>query len=135
MEKRKNQPAFVRKWKAFWSKVKSVTDPIERVVGKIGNVLYHMRKIFLTVPVVLVGMRVYLYAKEKLPAEVGLLLQENGGYQYMLDRDTALSCCMVITGACLLLMYLSRKTIYPWIISLFTLILPLFLVISNMFPA
>lgn len=135
MAKKKSQPVFVQKWKDFWAKVRSVTDPIENAVGKVGNVLYHLRKIILTIPVAMIGMRVFLYAKEKLPADVGLLLQENGTYKYMLDKNTALSCCLVVTGACLLLMYMSRKIVYPWIISLFSLVLPLFLVISNIFPA
>ena len=135
MAKKKQLPGFLGKIQNGYRRMRKFMEPVDKVLATIGKVLYHLRKIFMAIPVVIVGMKVFVYAKEKLPAEVGLLLQETGGYQYLLDRDTALSCCMVITGACLLLMYLSRKTIYPWIISLFTLILPLFLVISNMFPA
>lgn len=135
MEKNKKESAFLEKWKAFTAKVRSVTDPVGRVLSKIGNVLFHLRKVFLTVPVVLIAMRVFLYAKENLPAEVGILLQETGEYKYMLDRNTAMTCCLALTGACLLLMFMSRRTVYPWIISLFSLVLPLFLIVSNMFPA
>jgi len=135
MAKEKKQSAFVTKWKAGVKKFRSVTDPIDRVMAKIGKVLFHMRKFFLTVPVVLLAMEVFLYAKERLPQEVGLLLQENGQFKYLLDRNTAMSCCLAVTGACLLLMFMSRRTIYPWLISVFSLILPLFLIVSNIFPA
>lgn len=135
MAKEKKQSAFVTKWKDGVKKFRSVTDPIDRVMATIGKVLFHMRKIFLTVPVVLLAMEVFRYAKENLPQEVGLLLQENGQFKYLLDRNTAMSCCLAVTGACLLLMYMSRKTIYPWLITVFSLILPLFLIVSNIFPA
>ena len=36
---------------------------------------------------------------------------------------------------CLLMMLISRRTIYPWLISLFSLILPFALLITNIFPA
>lgn len=135
MEKEKKESGFAQKWKAGVAKYRAATDPVKRVLGKIGNVLFHLRKVFLAVPVVLLAMRVFVYAKERLPEDVGLLLQATGDYKYMLDRNTTLSCCMALTGACLLLMFLSRRTVYPWIISLFTLILPVFLIVSNIFPA
>jgi len=34
-----------------------------------------------------------------------------------------------------LMMWLSRRTIYPWIISIFTLVLPILIWITNVFPA
>jgi hypothetical protein len=42
---------------------------------------------------------------------------------------------MVITVGCLVMMFFSRKTIYPWIISLMSLLLPLLLIVTNTFPA
>lgn len=135
MEKEKKQWEFGRKLKTVFGKIKAVTDVIEMVVGKIGNAIIYMRKVLLTIPVVLLAMRVFVYAREELPQEVGLILQESGDFKYMLDRDAAMIVCAAITGACLILMYLSRRTIYPWIISIFTLVLPLFLIVSNMFPA
>ena len=40
-----------------------------------------------------------------------------------------------MTALCLLMMFLSRKTIYPWIISIFSLVLPFLLIVTNIFPA
>ena len=118
-----------------WEKTKEIWAKIERVFGIIGKVLYHLRKVFLTVPVVLLALRVFNECKERLPEDVGFLLQEGGTYRYVTDRGTALSVCMAITAGCLVMMFCSRKVVYPWLISLFTLLLPVLLVITNMFPA
>ena len=111
-----------------WAKVKHVLEII-------GKVLFYSRKVFLTVPVVLAAIKIYQIAKERLPQNVGVFLQDDGTFRYLFPMNTALMYCFVATGACLLMMYCSRKTIYPWIISLFTLVLPMLLIITNMYPA
>ena len=35
----------------------------------------------------------------------------------------------------LVLMLFSRKALYPWAVSIFTLILPVLLLVSNLYPA
>lgn len=114
---------------------KAVFEKTGHVLRVIGKVLYHMRKLFLAVPVVWLAVRLYGIAMEKLPPAVGLLLQESGEYARMVDRETAAMGCMAVTAACLLMMFLSRKTLYPWLISLFSLVLPLLLIVTNIFPA
>lgn len=116
-------------------KTKEVFQKIGHVLSIIGKVIYHLRKIFLAAPVVYAAMRIYAYAEQKLPETVGVLLMENGEYQYMLARNTAVLGCMGVTAACLLLMFCSRRTIYPWVISIFSLVLPLLLIVTNMYPA
>ena len=53
----------------------------------------------------------------------------------MISRDMAVLGPLGLTVACLLLMFCSRKAMYPWAISIFTLVLPLLLLISNLYPA
>ena len=132
MAKKKQLPGFLGKIQAGYRRMRKAMEPVDKVMATIGKVLYHLRKIFMAIPVVVAAMKVFVYAKEKLPQDVGILLQESGTYKYMLDKATTLQVCMSLTGACLLLMFLSRKIMYPWVISLFSLILPLFLVFSNM---
>lgn len=133
MDEQVNQPESAPKG-AGWQKTKTVFGKIGRVLSIIGKVLYHMRKLFFAAPVVWLALRMYRYAMEKLPAAVGLMLQENGGYFRYVQRDTALMGCMAVTGACLLMMFLSRRTLYPWLISVFSLVLPVLLIITNAFP-
>lgn len=116
-------------------KTKAAFEKTGRVFKVIGTVLYHMRKLILAAPVVWLAVRVYGEAMERLPETVGLVLQESGDYAYMLDKETAAMGCMAVTAACLLMMFCSRRTLYPWLISLFSLVLPILLIVTNIFPA
>ena len=42
---------------------------------------------------------------------------------------------LAAAAACLLLMFCSRKAMYPWAISIFTLALPVLLLVSNVYPS
>ena len=118
-----------------WKKTKAVFGKIGHVLDIIGKVLYHMRKLFLAAPVVWLAVRLYGYAMKELSETVGIWLQENGSYAYLIERETAAMGCMAVTAACLLMMFLSRRTLYPWVISIFSLVLPFLLILTNIFPA
>ena len=110
-----------------WQKAK-------RILSIIGKVLFRLRKVFMAIPVVYFAMRLGAYNMEHLPTMVGLNIQSNGTYAEMISRATAVNGCLAVTYACLALMFLSRKTVYPWVISIFTLILPIFLLLTNQYP-
>lgn len=132
MKEKLNQPESAPKGEG-WQKTKVVLDKTGRVLGIIGKVLYHMRKLFFAAPVVWLTVKMYGYAMENLPNAVGLLLREDGGYVRYIERNTAMMGCVAVTGFCLLMMFLSRKTLYPWLISVFSLVLPILLIVTNTF--
>jgi hypothetical protein len=66
---------------------------------------------------------------------VGINLQSSGEFAQTITRDLAVMGPLGLTAACLLLMFCSRKAMYPWAISIFTLILPLLILITNLYPA
>ncbi len=134
MKEKVNQSGSAQKGQAMQN-TKAAFQKAGHVFSVIGKVLYHMRKLFLAVPVVWLAVRLYGIAMEKLPPAVGLMLQESGEYARMVDRETAALGCMAVTAVCLLMMFLSRRTLYPWLISLFSLVLPLLLIVTNIFPA
>ena len=70
-----------------------------------------------------------------LPAQVGINLQTSGEYALEISRILAVMGPLAVTAVCLLLMFCSRRVIYPWLISLFSLILPVLILITNTFPA
>ena len=74
------------------------------------------------------------YTGGRLPQNVGLFIQANGEYLLTVSRQTAILAPMVITGSCLLLMFSSRRALYPWLISIFTLVIPYFMLASTVFP-
>ena len=67
--------------------------------------------------------------------EVGIFLQNNGNFLRMIDRGTAVVFPLLVTLGCLVLMMFSRKAMYTWAISIFSLALPLLILLSNTFPA
>ena len=113
--------------KTTWQKVKEV-------LSLIGHILFRLRKVFMAIPVIYFAMKLGAYNMEHLPEMVGLNLQSNGTYAQMISRTAAVNGCLTVTYVCLGLMLFSRKTIYPWIISIFTLILPIFLLLTNQYP-
>lgn len=94
-----------------------------------------LRKVILAAPVVILMMAIANECRKRLPEVVGLTLQINGSFGRMVDRDKAIMATTAITGLCLLFMFLSRKTIYPWLVSLMSLLLPIVLILINTFPA
>ena len=130
------------KWNALR---KDVTDGInttgstytrvKSIIGVIIMVLYRLRKIVLAIPVVFYALKIASYNMQNLPEIVGINLQSNGAFAETISRTTAVMGPLGITGACLVLMLCSRKALYPWAVSVFTLILPLIILFSNQYPA
>ncbi len=114
---------------------KSGWEKTGAVFQSIGIWIWRLRGLLMAVPVAIAAL--YLAGKNmsRLPEEVGINLLANGEYQYLISRNLAVVAPLLVTGGCLVLMMLSRKTVYPWIISIFTLVLPILIWFTNVFPA
>lgn len=118
-----------------WQKVKMILGKAGEVLGVIVNLLYKLRKVFMAAPVVYYAIKLARYNSVNLPKIVGINLQANGAFAETITRQMAVMGPLGVTAACLLLMFLSRKAMYPWAISIFSLALPLLLLLSNRYPA
>ena len=116
-------------------KRKITMEKVNMWITFLGTLLFRLRKVVLAVPVVSVALKLASYNREHLPELVGINLQSSGEFTQMISRDMAVLGPLGLTVACLLLMFCSRKAMYPWAISIFTLALPLLLLISNLYPA
>ena len=137
-----NAGTFTEKWKGFCDSLKaaanttgSVYTKIKSVIGVLVMVGYRLRKVVLAIPVVYYALKIAAYNGEHLPEDVGLMLLANCEFAYTVSRYLAVMGPLVLTGGCLVMMLFSRKALYPWAISIFTLILPLLLLVSNIYPA
>ena len=97
--------------------------------------VYRLRSVFLAIPVILVALRLAAYNSEHLPLLVGLNLQTTGEFAKTISRQTAVTFPLFLTGGCLVLTFLSKKSLYPWLISIFSLAIPIMLLITIMYPA
>ena len=114
---------------------KTTIAKINSLISFIGTVLFRLRKLVLAAPVVYYALKIALYNREHLPEQVGINLQSSGEFAQMITRDMAVMGPLGLTAACLLLMFCSRKAMYPWAISIFTLALPLLILFTNLYPA
>ena len=101
--------------------------------GKVFAFIYRMRKVFLAVP--LLAAAVYEAAKNyaELPEQVGFQLTEAGTFARMYPKEIAIWAPFGMTFLCIVLMFCSRKCVYPWLIGVLTLVLPVLLLAMNQF--
>lgn len=110
-----------------------VLKKIGYVIGQIFVWLFRLRSILLAIPVGYCALKLAERNMEALPEAVGLNLLANGEYQWMVTRNVAVVGPLAVTAVCLLMMFCTRKTLYPWLISVFSLVLPLLIWVTNVF--
>ena len=130
-----NTGTTVKKDRSGLEKFRDVIRRINAVINTIGLWLYRLRKIVMAAPVVYYALKLAQYNMEHLPEEVGINLQSTGEFAQTISRQMAVMGPLALTIGCLLLMLCSRKAMYSWAISIFTLVLPLLLLFSNVYPA
>ena len=104
----------------------------EEIITVLIRCIIKLRKIFMAVPVVWVAVQVAGENMERLPEMVGFNIQSNGEFAVMVTRNYAVAGPLGLTAFCLLLMFCSRKTVFPWIISIFSLALPWLIYYTNL---
>ena len=126
--------SFAETTKHVFEMVRRVYKKVEEVISVIYRCIFRLRKIFMAIPVVYLAIKIARENMELLPEAVGLNIQSNGEFAVMVTRNYAVYGPLAVTGFCLLLMFCSRKTLYPWVISIFTLVLPYFIYLTNIIP-
>lgn len=100
---------------------------------KICKWIYKLRGIILSVPVAVVAIYLAIRSSKALPASVGINLQASGEFATMIDRGLAVWVPLGITAGCIVFTCCSRRMTYPWLISIFTLVIPILLQLTNSF--
>lgn len=130
------------KWKDFTEKAKPAAEKIRGAAGKTGSVLarvwnyvVRLKKVLLAIPVGVGTVLLAVRNMRLLPAMVGLDLQTDGTFGFQIARELAVLGPVAVTALCLLLMFASKRTLTSWLVSLFSLALPLLIWVINVFPA
>ena len=108
---------------------------IWQVIKMTAKMAYQMRSVLLAIPVAVAAVAMALRNMVKLPEEVGINLLASGEYQFLVGRGVAVMGPLAVTAVCLLLMLSSRRVLYPWLISVFSLVLPLIILLTNSFTS
>lgn len=96
---------------------------------------YQLRSFVLSIPVVICAGALAIRNAQLLPENVGINMMANGSYRWVVSRGVAVTAPLGITLLCVILMLCSKKMTYPWLISVFSLLLPVVIWFTNMFAA
>ena len=94
---------------------------------------YNLRAVLLSIPVIIGAIVLAILNISRLPDQVGLDMLAVGEFQVTVAKGIAVMAPLALTTVCLLLVFCSKKVLYPWLISVFSLVLPVVLWLSNMF--
>ncbi len=100
---------------------------------------YKLRGVFMAVPVAVTAVILAFFNALRLPETIMIHVPSFAEDEVIvklleLDKGTAIFAPLLITAVCLLLMFCSRRQVYPWLISVFTLVVPVFLLFVSVFP-
>lgn len=109
------------------------------ILKKTWNILFKLRRILLSIPVLLVALRLAADAMHRLPqtvyfgaagvdADKNLLINS-----YHVSKEFAVYVPLGLTLFCLAMMFFSKKVVYPWVISIMTLLIPVSIMLANSF--
>ena len=133
---------FMVKWERFRRNAEPTLEKARKIKSNVmdkvvpaWNYVMKFKKLFLAAPVATMALVMAIINLIKLPALVGLGLQGNGEFSFEIIRELAVIAPLAITAICLLLMFASKRTLTPWMVSLFSLLLPVMILLTNTFPA
>ena len=67
--------------------------------------------------------------------KVGLNLQATGDFAMTWNRPVAVLVPLLVTFGCILLTCFSKRPLFPWLVSIFTLAIPMLIWFINVYPA
>ena len=129
------------KWNLICKKTEPFRKTTRGIIKKIGkfisvawSYIYRLRTVFMAVPVCVAAVFLALQNMSRLPESVGIWLLSNGEYYMWVPKELAVIAPVAVTAFCILLVLCSKKALYPWLISIFTLVLPFWIYYTNLFP-
>lgn len=134
------------KVEAFWQMICQKTAPawkacvkvlrkVWKVVSTVWSYIYRLRGLLLTAPVIIAAVVLACMNYTNLPETVGINFMSTGDFSYSMGRLPAVLLPLGLTTVCVVLTVCSKKTMFPWLVSVFSLSLPLVIYLINVYPA
>ena len=130
------------KWDAIVENSAPACKKAGNFFGKLGSTITKVwkftvkfKQFILTIPVAAGALILALRNMRLLPKQVGFGLQLDGTFDFVVARGIAVLGPLAITAMCLLLMFCSKRVLTPWLVSVFSLAIPIVLWIMNCYPA
>ena len=121
----------MNKENGFIQKTGNAFRKVNKVIDIICNCVFRLRKVIMAAPVVYFALKLARENADRLPKTVGLDLQSTGEFAHTVSRTVAVQGPLMITAAALLMMFFSKKAVFPWVVSILTLALPYLIYFTN----
>ena len=95
---------------------------------------YRLRSVILAIPVALAAVIIAIHNQATLPDTVAFQIQASGEQAFEVAKTVAVLGPVAVTAVCLLMTFCSRKVLYPWLISVYSLALPILIHFMSTFP-
>lgn len=138
--------AFMEKAQPFFAAVGRFFLALGEAFYKVGLYVYRLRSLILAAPVAGVALILAMENRERLAetVEVSTITINPEAADALfgflelstttISRDAAVFGPAMITAACLVMMICSKRTLYPFLISVFSLCLPLVIWFFSVYP-
>ena len=127
--------AIVEKSAPACKKVGNFFSKLGCSITKVWKFTVKFKQFILAIPVAAGALILALRNMRVLPKQVGFGLQLDGTFDFVVARGIAVLGPLAITAMCLLLMFCSKRVLTPWLVSVFSLAIPIVLWIMNCYPA
>ncbi len=138
------------KWQQFVEKLRPVVEKVGRFFHRLGqdlatiaSYMYKLRAVIICAPIAAIAVVLAAINTNNLPEQVSILMPaidtaaEDALFGFLIfndmliGRSEAVLSCLILTLVCLVLTMFTKRTLYPWLIAVFTLSLPLLLRVTN----
>lgn len=119
-----NHPTFSRRMGKFW-----------KVLKLIGKYIVKLWPVIISTPVAIMSVVLAIKNAARLPDTVGINLLSSGDFGLLMPKLIVVLAPLLLTGICIVLTIFSKRTLFPWLVSVFTLVLPILIWITNIYPA
>ncbi len=122
-----------------WNNSASARGKIASFCSATGKWTYKLRAFVLAIPIVAIAVILAVSNMATLPAAIAIGLPNivNGilvFQEVLVSKILAVFIPLLVTAFCLLMMFLSKRISFPFLVSLFSLILPIFFSIAAKLP-
>ena len=128
-----------QKIRGAWNNSASARGKIASFCSATGKWTYKLRAFGLAIPIVAIAVILAVSNMATLPAAIAIGLPNivNGilvFQEVLVSKILAVFIPLLVTAFCLLMMFLSKRISFPFLVSLFSLILPIFFSIAAKLP-
>ena len=128
-----------QKIRGAWNNSASARGKIASFCSATGKWTYKLRAFVLAISIVVIAVILAVSNMATLPAAVAIGLPNivNGilvFQEVLVSKILAVFIPLLVTAFCLLMMFLSKRISFPFLVSLFSLILPIFFSIAAKLP-